>query len=59
MTDPKPKPRRDRTDDEAGTPRRPSLGRWLVENMPRGANFDPPGGRRSAKETPFTDGDAA
>ena len=58
MTDPKPKPCPGRTDDEAGTPRRRPLGRWLVENMPRGANLDPSGGRRSGRELPFADSDA-
>ena len=54
MTDPKPKPVR----TGSGTPRRPPLGRWLVENMPRGANFDPPGDRKSDREPPFADGEA-
>ena len=58
MTDPKPKPRRDRDDDKGGTPRRKPLGRWLVDNMPRGANFVPPGDRKSDREVPFADGGA-
>lgn len=39
----------------AKTPRRPPLGQWLVENMPRGANLEPPGDRRSAREIPYGD----
>lgn len=41
----------------AQTPRRQPLGQWLVDNMPRGANFDPPRERRSAREIPFAAGD--
>ena len=54
MTDRKPKPGR----AGGGTPRRPPLGGWLVDNMPRGADLDPPGGRESERETPFADGEA-
>ena len=54
VTEPKPKP--DRTG--AGTPRRPPLGRWLVDNMPRGADLDSPGGRESVREIPFAEGEA-
>ena len=38
MTDPKPKA----GGAGGGTPRRPPLGHWLVDTMPRGANLDPP-----------------
>ena len=31
------------------------LGRWLVENMPRGANLVIPRDRRSNREIPFID----
>ena len=41
----------------AKTPPRRPLGQWLVDNMPRGANFDPPRERRSAREIPFAAGD--
>lgn len=37
------------------TPREP-LGRWLVDNVPRGANLDIPGDRGSRREIPFIDG---
>ena len=36
-------------------PREP-LGRWLVDNVPRGANLDIPGDRGSRRKIPFTDG---
>ena len=39
----------------APTPRTP-LGRWLVENMPRGINLETPD-RRSNREIPFSRGD--
>ncbi len=36
------------------TPRMP-LGRWLVENMPRGANLPLPESRASGRAIPFVD----
>ena len=39
------------------SPRKP-MGRWLVENMPRGANLDIPATRGSRREIPFAGGDA-
>lgn len=36
------------------SPRKP-MGRWLVENMPRGANLEIPGMRSSRREVPFAD----
>ncbi len=36
-------------------PPRKSMGRWLVENMPRGVNLESPGTRSSGREIPFTD----
>ena len=36
---------------------RPPLGQWLVENLPRGANFDPPRERGSARAVAFGGGD--
>ncbi len=53
MTDRKPKP----GPTGSGTPRRPPLGKWLVDNMPRGADLDPPGGRESVREPPFAEGE--
>ncbi len=43
----------------AKTPRRPPLGQWLVDNMPRGTNLDPPGDRKSARTIPFAAGESA
>ncbi|MDE0057412.1 MAG: type II toxin-antitoxin system prevent-host-death family antitoxin [Defluviicoccus sp.] len=43
---------------EARASPRPPLGRWLVDNLPRGANLDPRGGRGSARAIPFAAGDA-
>ena len=43
---------------EARARPRPPLGRWLVDNLPRGANLDPPGERGSARAPPFAAGDA-
>ena len=54
MTDPKPKP----GGTGGGTPRRPPLGRWLVDTMPRGTNFDPPRERGSDREIPFAEDEA-
>lgn len=34
------------------------LGRWLVENAPRGTNLEIPRERPSDRETPFVEGDA-
>ena len=31
------------------------LGRWLVDNIPRGANLDAPDRRESARSIPFID----
>ena len=42
----------------AKTPRRPPLGQWLVDNLPRGANLDPPRERGSARAIPFAAADA-
>ena len=36
------------------TPREP-LGRWLVDDLPRGANLDFAGDRESRRKIPFTD----
>lgn len=36
--------------------RRIPLGKWLVENLPRGANLEPPD-RRSHRIIPFDEGD--
>ena len=35
-------------------PQRKPIGKWLVENMPRGANLEVPFDRRSHREIPFT-----
>ena len=43
---------------EARSPSRPPLGRWLVDNIPRGANLEIPFGRESRREIPFVDDDA-
>ncbi len=41
--------------DEKTQPRMP-LGKWLVENMPRGTNLEiPPRSRESHREIPFQD----
>ena len=42
---------------DAPPPRTP-LGRWLVENVPRGTNLEAPD-RRSNRETPFTRGEGS
>ena len=43
--------------DEKQPPRKP-LGKWLVENMPRGTNLEiPDHGRESRREIPFADWD--
>ena len=54
MTDSKPEP----GGTGGGTPRRPALGRRLVDNMPRGADLDPPRERKSDREIPFAEGEA-
>ena len=36
-------------------PQRPPMGKWLVENMPRGTNLEIPPGRGSDREIPFID----
>lgn len=41
--------------DEAQSPRKP-LGRWLIENMPRGIDLELPD-RSSTRMTPFMDGE--
>ena len=41
--------------DNKTNPRKP-LGRWLIENMPRGVALEIPG-RHSAREVPFSDKD--
>ena len=38
--------------DNKANPRKP-LGRWLIENMPRGVELEVPD-RRSAREVPFS-----
>ncbi len=38
---------------------RAPLGRWLVENVPRGVELEIPGDRESRREIPFADGDGA
>ena len=43
---------------EARAPSRPPLGRWLVDNLPRGVNLDIPDRRESRREIPFRDEDA-
>ncbi len=53
MTDPKPEP----GGTGGGAPRRPALGRWLVDSMPRGADLDPPRERESEREIPFGGGE--
>ena len=45
---------------QAKLPPRKPLGRWLVENMPRGANLEIPGDRNeSGREIPFLNADCA
>lgn len=39
---------------EKAPPRQP-LGKWLIENAPRGLNLDIPNDRRSAREVPFSE----
>ena len=34
-------------------PQRPPMGKWLVENMPRGTNLEVPSDRSSRREVPF------
>ena len=34
-------------------PRRKPMGKWLVENMPPGTNFEVPADRSSRREVPF------
>ena len=36
-------------------PQRPPMGKWLVENMPRGTNLEVPIDRSSSREIPFID----
>ncbi len=35
---------------------RQPMGRWLVENMPRGTNLEVPADRHSQRDIPFIDG---
>ena len=42
---------------EARAHPRPPLGQWLVDNLPRGANLDPPRERGSARAIPFATAD--
>ena len=43
---------------EHAPPERMPLGKWLVENMPRGTNLEiPDGARESRREIPFVDWD--
>ena len=42
---------------QSHAPVRTPLGRWLVQNMPRGVNLEIPGDRRSRREIPFVSGD--
>lgn len=35
------------------------LGRWLVENMPRGVNLEIPADRKSSREIPFASDESA
>ena len=42
----------------AKTPTRRPMGKWLVDNMPRGANLDIPTDRTSRREIPFAAGTA-
>ena len=38
---------------EKASPRQP-LGKWLIENVPRGLNLEIPDSRRSARDIPFS-----
>ncbi len=38
-------------------PERESLGRWLIENVPRGLSLDPPCDRASRRAIPFATDD--
>ena len=40
--------------DKKAPPHQP-LGKWLIENVPRGLNLDIPSDRRSAREIPFSE----
>ena len=40
---------------EEKEPQRPPMGKWLVENMPRGTNLEVPADRGSDREIPFID----
>ena len=43
---------------QAKSPPRKPLGQWLIENTPRGTNFEIPSRRESGREIPFiTDAD--
>ena len=42
--------------EEKEPPRKP-LGQWLIENMPRGTNFEIPRDRDSKRPIPFIDDD--
>lgn len=42
----------------AQTTVRKPLGRWLVDNVPRGTNLEIPRDRASQREIPFADGDS-
>ena len=41
---------------EARTPEREPLGRWLVENVPRGSNLEVPARRDSGRAVPLWEG---
>lgn len=41
---------------QAHSPVRTPMGKWLVENMPRGVNLEIPADRRSRREIPFASG---
>lgn len=36
-------------------PSRQPLGKWLIENVPRGLNLDVPSDRQSTREIPFSE----
>lgn len=40
---------------EEKQPQRPPMGKWLVENMPRGTNLEVPADGDSDREIPFID----
>ena len=40
---------------EEKEPQRPPMGKWLVENMPRGTDLEIPADRDSDREIPFID----